>query len=288
MTAAKVSTAFATVLEHSNRSGDRAWSGTLQLQKRFSNAMEFAIGYTYSRAMDYITLGSSVALSNYQFTTVDGPLANRNLRRSTFDRPHRFVANGSFNLPFKISAGIRLTVQSGTPYGYVVSNDANADGITANDLVYVPLYSTDIILATPSDWSKLDAYINTDPCLNRAARPDHVAEQLPEPVADLPRRPRLRRRSRRMNGQSLEISLDIFNFPRLLGQALDNNWGTVNSTSGFENANLLRLTGYDAASGRGKYALSLPTYRAVNVERLAVADAVRGPVHDLAGVPAGR
>lgn len=260
----KVSTAFATVLEHSNRSGDRAWSGTLQLQKRFSNAMEFSLGYTYSRAMDYITLGSSVALSNYQFTTLDGSLNNRYLRRSAFDRPHRFVANGSFNLPFKISAGLRLTVQSGTPYGYVVSNDANADGITANDLVYVPTYSSDIILATPSDWNKLNAYINSDPCLN-AQRGRIMSRNSCRNPWQTFLDARVSKTISTMNGQSLEISLDVFNVPRLLGQMLDNNWGTVNSTSGFENANLLRLTGYDAASGRGKYALSLPTYRAVNI-----------------------
>ncbi len=263
-TASKISTSYLQVLEHSNRSGDRAWSMTFQLQKRFSNGMEFNVGYTYSKAMDYISLGSSVALSNYQFTTLDGTLANRNLRRSTFDRPHRFVAAGSFNLPAGINAGLALTVQSGTPYGYVVSNDANADGITANDLVYVPLYSTDISLSNPNDWTALNNYINSEPCLNAQRGRIMTRNSCRNPVQTF-LNARFTKTIPTLHGQSVELSWDIFNLPRFLGQMLDNNWGEVRSTSGFENANLLTLTGYSTAIGRGIYRLSLPQRRQVNI-----------------------
>ena len=263
-TPARVSSAFLTVLEHSNRSGDRAWSTTLQMQKRFSNGMEFSVGYTYSRAMDFISLGSSVALSNYQFTTLDGTLDNRNLRRSAFDRPHRFVAAGSFNLPAGINAGLSLTVQSGTAYGYVVSNDANADGITANDLVYVPLYSTDISLQNPNDWTALNKYINAEPCLNAQRGRIMTRNSCRNPFQTF-LSARFTKALPTLHGQSVELSWDIFNLPRLLGQVLDNNWGEVRSTSSFENLNLLTLTGYSAAMGRGVYRLSLPQRRQVNV-----------------------
>ena len=264
VTVSKVSTAYGNVLEHSNKSGDRAWSGTLQLQKRFGNGMEFSLGYTYSRAMDYISLTSSVALSNYQFTPIDGTLGTRYLRRSSFDRPHRFVANGSFHLPFQVNAGLRLTVQSGTPYAYVYSSDVNADGIGQNDLVYVPLYSSDITLANPADWSKLDAYINNEPCLNSQRGRIMARNSCRNPWQTF-LDARVSKTIATMHGQSLEISWDIFNFPRLLGQMLDNNWGTVNSTAGNQQLNLLSLSGYDLGNVRGKYALQLPTRRAVNV-----------------------
>lgn len=264
VTQARISTSYLTVLEHTNRSGDRAWSTTFQLQKRFGNGMEFGVGYTYSKAMDYISLGSSVALSNYQFTTLDGTLEHRNLRRSAFDRPHRFVASGAFNLPFEISAGVSLTVQSGTAYGYVVSNDANADGITANDLVYVPLYSTDITLANPSDWTRLNNYINSEPCLNAQRGRIMTRNSCRNPVQTF-LSARFTKTIPTMRGQSVELSWDIINLPRLLGQVLDNNWGEVRSTSGFENLNLLQLSGYSTATGRGTYRLVLPQRRQVNV-----------------------
>jgi outer membrane receptor protein involved in Fe transport len=263
-TVAKVSSAFSQVLRHANKDGDRAMSFTFQLQKRFSNAMEFSAGYTWSHALDYISLGSSVALSNYQFTTLDGTLANRNLRTSTFDRTHRFVFSGAFTLPYQINAGVRLTVQSGTPYGYVVSNDANADGISANDLVYVPLYSSDISLATPSDWTRLNNYINSEPCLNSQRGRILERNSCRNPVQTF-LDARLAKTFSTFGGQSIEISADIFNVPRLLGSILDNNWGEVRSTSGFENANLLTLSGYSVGAARGVYRLNLPVYRQVSV-----------------------
>jgi outer membrane receptor protein involved in Fe transport len=264
VTPARISSSYLTVLQHSNRSGDRAWSGTLQLQKRFSSGMEFSVGYTYSRAMDYISLGSSVALSNYTFTTLDGTLNNRNLRRSAFDRPHRLVAAGSFHLPYGIGAGVSLTVQSGTAYGYVVSNDANADGLSANDLVYVPKYASDISLSNPNDWTALNNYINSEPCLNSQRGQIMARNSCRNPVQTF-LSARFTKTIPTLRGQSVELSWDIFNLPRLLGQLLDNNWGEVRSTSGFENLSLLQLSGYSSAIGRGIYRLSLPQRRQVNV-----------------------
>ncbi|MGD0484572.1 MAG: TonB-dependent receptor, partial [Gemmatimonadales bacterium] len=264
-TPARVSSSFADVLEHSNRSGDRAWSATVQLQKRFSNSMEFGVGYTYSRAMDYITLGSSIANSNFRYTTLDGTLANRYLRRSAFDRPHRFVANGSFNLPYGVNAGLRLTVQSGTPYGYVTSNDANADGLTLNDLVYVPKYSSDISLANPNDWTKLNNYINSEPCLNSQRGQIMSRNSCRNPWQTF-LDGRVSKSFPTMHGQSVEISADFFNVPRLLGSILDNSWGVVNTTSSNEDLVLLAGSGYSTALQRGIYKLSLPILRQTSID----------------------
>jgi len=263
-TPARVNTAYNAVLRHENRGGDRAYSGTVQLQKRFSNSMEFSIGYTYSKAMDYISLGSSVALSNYTFTPLDGTLEKRNLRRSLFDRPHRFVASGSFSLPYQINAGLRLTVQSGQPYAYVYSNDANGDSLRQNDLVYVPLHVSDISLKTASDWTRLNNYINSEPCLNSQRGRMMERTSCRNPVQTF-LDGRVSKAVSTFGGHSVELSLDVFNVPRLLGSMLDNNWGEVRSTASNENINLLTLSGYSAAFQRGVYSLSLPVRRQVNI-----------------------
>jgi hypothetical protein len=263
-TPARVSPAYNAVLRHENRGGDRAYSGTIQLQKRFSNSMELSAGYTYSKAMDYISLGSSVALSNYQFTPLDGTLENRNLRRSLFDRPHRLVASGSFSLPYQINAGVRFTVQSGAPYAYVYSNDANGDSLRQNDLVYVPMYSSDISLQTPSDWTRLNNYINSEPCLNSQRGRIMERTSCRNPVQTF-LDGRVSKAVPTFGGHSVELSLDIFNVPRLLGSMLDNNWGEVRSTASNENINLLTLRGYVPSMQRGIYSLSLPVRRQVNI-----------------------
>jgi outer membrane receptor protein involved in Fe transport len=264
-TPARFSSAFADVLQHSNRSGDRAWSATLQIQKRFSNGMEFGVGYSYQRAYDFITLGSSVANSNFRYTTLDGTLANRNLRPSVYDRPHRIVANGSFALPYQINVGLQLTVQSGSPYGYTVSNDANADGLAGNDLIYVPMYSSDISLKNAGDWTKLNNYINSEPCLNSQRGRIMSRNSCRNPWQTF-LNARVSKTFSTFGGQSMEISADIFNLPRLFGSILDNNWGIVNSTSGNENLTLLTESGYSAGAQRGIYTLSLPVRRQVSID----------------------
>jgi hypothetical protein len=69
-----------------------------------------------------------------------------------------------------------------------------------------------------------------------------------------------------LGGQSVEISADFFNVPRMLGSMLDNNWGVVNTTSGNENLTLLTRTGYMAAMGRGIYSLNIPIRRQVSID----------------------
>ncbi|MEK7668743.1 MAG: hypothetical protein AAB409_08860, partial [Gemmatimonadota bacterium] len=56
------------------------------------------------------------------------------------------------------------------------------------------------------------------------------------------------------------------NVPRLLGSVLDNDWGVVKETSGFEQANLLTLSGYSSGIGRGQYRLSLPIRERISID----------------------
>src|SRR5438046_8768721 len=102
-TPSRLNANFGSVLRHTNRSGDYSYSFTGQLQKRFSNGVQFNVGYTYARSYDLISLTSSVANSNYKFTPLDGPITARNLRPSTFDIPHKLTATATFDGKFGIA-----------------------------------------------------------------------------------------------------------------------------------------------------------------------------------------
>ena len=70
-----------------------------------------------------------------------------------------------------------------------------------------------------------------------------------------------------MRGQSLEVSLDVFNLPNLI----KSSWGVVKSTTGFENQAILNQTGYDVANQRGQYTLmNMTGLNARAGQRLAV------------------
>ena len=274
-TTARLTSSFRDVLRHSNKSDDRSLSLTAQLQKRFSNGVEFDVGYTYSHTEDLFSLTSSIASSNYRFTTLDGTIANRNLRTSAFDIPHKITASGTMDVKWGVQLSLIYVGQSGAPYTYVVSNDINADGFGGNDAVYVPRNRADMSMdgngsgSTPSGFGTpgsqdtafnvLNAYINGEDCLR-----EHRGTLLPRNTCRNPwmnfLNARLAKVFNTVHGQSFEVTADVFNVLHVLSS----DWGLIRSTTSFEEVNLLTRTGFDAANQRGIYALSLPQRRKVD------------------------
>lgn len=245
---------FNQVIVHTNKNKDYAYSGTFQVAKNFSDNIEFSVGYTRSRAYDLLSQTSSIAASNLGFATLDGTLDDRNVRPSAFDRPNKVTISGTYHFPNNVSLGLIYVGISGTPFGYVVSGDANFDGIGTsqqNDMFYVPTDSADMELATPSDWSKLNNYINSQSCLNdqrgqvmqrnscRNPWQNYLNASLTWPLVT----------------HNLEIEADVINLLHLL----NSDWGVIRTTSSFEGTNIVKKTGYDSALERNIYSLALPT-----------------------------
>src|SRR5207244_10089841 len=82
------------MVRNRNVSKDQSTSLAFQLQKRFSNGLEFNAAYTYSHSLDVMSMTSDITSSNFQLGALDGTIANRNLRTSSFDRP-----NGALTVP---------------------------------------------------------------------------------------------------------------------------------------------------------------------------------------------
>ena len=266
--------AFRQIIKATNMNGAFATSLTAQVQKRFSNGVEFNIGYTYGTTRDFLTLGSSIASSNLQNTVLDGTLDGRNRRRSLFDVPHKLTVSGTVALPFNSSVSLFWVGRSGTPYTYIVNGDANGDGISSNDAVYVPRNINDITLVPGSgstvaaDWAKLDNFINQESCLANAR--GHILRRntCRNPWVNFVNA-RLTKAINTIHGQQMSVSVDFFNVLNFI----DSNWGLVRETNFFESINLLRLAGYDTrgtladpTDDRGRYALALPGRQRIVVD----------------------
>jgi outer membrane receptor protein involved in Fe transport len=245
------------VVHHSNRSADRSTLVTAQLQKSFDR-VAFSAGYTYSNTKDLQTLYSSIATSNLRNSGLDGTLENRNLRTSGFDVPHKISLSGTANVPFGLQVSLVYTARAGLPYAWTVSNDANGDGISQNDLMYVPASSDDISLATPADWDRLNQFIASQKCLREQRGRIMERNSCRQPwqkFLDL----RLSRPVSTVSGQSLLITADVFNFLNLLNR----RWGINRETPLVqpEFATLLTMASYDTrgtasqADDRGRYSL---------------------------------
>jgi hypothetical protein len=249
-TPTRISSSFADVLRQYNSSGDYSYQGTIQLRKRFSNNLEFAAGYTYSKTYDRMCMTSSISSSNFRYAVLQGPLDNRPLSTSCFDVPNNISFSGIFDIPFGIRASLTYSGQSGRPFTYTVNNDANGDSWGGNDPIYVPINSNDISLSNPADWTRLNDFINHESCLNNARGRLLGRNTCRNPWQSFINAT-LSKVIPTMSGQNLEISLDVFNLPNLL----NSSWGVVHATTGFENYALFQLVGYDTARGRGIYSL---------------------------------
>ena len=244
---------FRDVIRHHNLSKDWSFQFTGQLEKRFSNRMQFIVGYTYSRVEDLISLTSSIASSNYRFTTLDGTIANRNLRPSDFDFPHKISVTGVFQAPAGLEFSVTYIGQSGSHYTYVTQNDVNGDGFGGNDPVYVPIDSADISLQNPADWARLNAYINNESCLVASRGSLMPRNSCRNPWINI-LNARITKVLPSVNGQRIEITADIFNLLHLV----NHDWGVIRTTSDFEEANLINPSGFDIVNQRFVYRLALP------------------------------
>ena len=266
-TANKQTAAFGNVLEHLNKSEDYVFSGTIQLQKRFSNGVEFNGGYTYSDAKDVMSLTSSIAFSNYGFATLNGLLNDRDLTTSAFSRPHRVVLSGTVNLPADFDFSLIYSGVSGSPFGYVINGDANADGVGGsnrefNDMFYIPRDRDDITMygATPAaSYDSLANFINGQACMRNQRGQIMERNSCRNPwINSLDAR--LQKVVPTFNGQTMVLSLDVFNLLNMI----DKDWGLVKQTSAFEGQSMVRLRGWDPLYNRGVYSLALPILNRVD------------------------
>jgi Carboxypeptidase regulatory-like domain len=286
-----VSAAFGPILRNENKSGDRTYIATAQIQKSWSNGTELGVAYTHMNAKDYFSLRDAQSVSNYGFSTVDGSLESRSLAISTYNIPNKITITATRDLPWGFQLSAIYLGRSGTPYTYIVNGDANGDGVgnkvgafdrQADDAVYVPRSATDITLvrdsaasptanvlvpANASAYDSLQAYINSQSCLR-----ENRGKILPRNACRNPWQNILNARVAKTlrvgpGGRDVELIADVFNVLNLL----NGSWGLIRETgtlagAGTEDVALLRLRGTDAANGRNAYDVTLPGTQVVNVD----------------------
>ena len=239
----------------SNKNGGRVYNGTIQVLKSFGKWVDASVAYTYSNSQDRMSLTSSQALSNFQFAPLDGPIDDRNVRPSAFDRPHKITITATAALPAGFNAGLSYVKQSGLPYTWTVNGDVNADGINGNDLAFIPATATDITLMDPATFANLDAFITSQDCLNGARGRLIKRGECRNPWLTL-LNARVGWTSPKLgaNGEHFELQVDVFNVLNMF----NDEWGISRSAAAFENVNLVQSVGFDMANNRPVYRFTQP------------------------------
>jgi hypothetical protein len=244
---------FLQVLFVTNRSQDRFRAVSLSVRKSWRHGGYVQAGGQWSRTEDVFTVNRNSANLTLQTAPIDGTLAERNLTRSGYDVPISLTANGAMPLPGGFTLSLLARHQSGRPYAYAVTGDANADGIDGsihNDLFYVPRSAADISLADPAQYGELDRFIEEEECLRSQRGRIMVRNSCRNPSFTLVDA-RVAWETTLLT-RRVEVSADLFNLLHLL----HGSWGLVRETSANEARDrLVTMTGWDATHNRPIYSL---------------------------------
>ena len=128
-------------IELGNTSKGKSESLALSLKKNFSNDWSGMVGFTWSRSTEVNPGTSSVASSNYNNNYVYNANEDK-ASTSNYSVPRRVIAGLTYRHAFfgdyNTTASIFFDGHSAYPYTWSFGNDANGDGITNNDVAFIP------------------------------------------------------------------------------------------------------------------------------------------------------
>lgn len=216
------------------------YSLTALLRKQSPIGLDGTLSYTYNRAENVNNGTSSRAISNWQYNEnldVNDP----RLGTSDFEVRHRILTHLSYRLEYADRFATTLSLiyegRSGSPFSWIYVGDANADGQSFNDLVYVPEDEGDVRILDGT-WGELDRFIRSQEDLNEAR-----GEVIRRNSARQPWRNNLdlnlTQQITTLRGQRLELTANVLNVLNLLNP----DWGRVRFAR-FDNVAIWDFEGY--------------------------------------------
>jgi len=128
-----------TVVENTKKGSGNAL--TLSLNSPTRSGFGWGVAYTRTSATEVSPLTSSTSNSNWLNRSIFNPNEEVAANSASLIR-NRFNAQLNFSRAFfgsyKTSLGVVYEGRDGRPYSWVYANDMNGDGVSGNDLLYIP------------------------------------------------------------------------------------------------------------------------------------------------------
>ncbi len=206
------------------------------IEKRFKAGLWFKGFYSYGESKNTVDPGS-IATGSWTANQMSGDPNNPGVSFSAYSPGHRFFTVGSYSRDFfKFGATTVSVVWESRTIGntsYVFGADANGDGGTANDLIYIPrdqsemnfeqFTSGGVVYTSAMQAAAWDAYIAQDPYLSQHRGQYAVRNALFLPFVHRADMSVAQDASLSLGGtkHNVQFRLDIDNFTNLL----NHNWG---------------------------------------------------------------
>lgn len=200
---------------------------TLRFNRPMMNDWAWSLSWTHSRYTEVSPMTSSVASSNYSSRAVFNPnedvasLSNTNIPDrvvGVLTKRFRWIRNA----PTTISAVYQL--RSGHNYSWIFAGDANGDGFTYNDLLYVPTGPNDpkVVWNSTTERDNFFAFVNSTDLKNymgtHAPRNSETSPSVQTLDIKITQDVPVFRRAK------AEVYLNVIN----IGNLLNDSWGLTN------------------------------------------------------------
>lgn len=146
-----------------------------KISKEIIDNMNFEISYSYLQSKNRTDNPGEIAADIYQRNAIVGNPNQPGMGYSNTGYRHRIISNITYtkkwNNKFTSHLGLFTEIAEGRRYSYVYAGDMNRDGISGNDLIYIPNNENEITFAngdlSGDQWEALDNYIEKDPYLSK-------------------------------------------------------------------------------------------------------------------------
>ena len=161
---------FNDVLLLSNTGKGSSTLFTLELSKQWTDSLDTRVAYTVGRSDEVNPGTSSRAISNWNNRATFNP--NEDVEgTANYEIQERIIGTLTWNKQFfdglYTRVGLFYEGRSGRPYSFTFDNDANGDGISDNDLLFVPENPGDVIINDPAEEAQFFDLINNTSCLRQ-------------------------------------------------------------------------------------------------------------------------
>lgn len=237
---------------------------TLSLAKSYNDTWFGTASVTFGRSTDVNPGTSSQAYSNYTNTASFNP--NDDVAaRSNYDTEARLLSALTWQHRFwgdyVTSISGVYNGYTGQPYSWTFNNDANGDGISGNDLFFVPNPDQVLFTAgtTAADIARFWDVINNNEDLS-----DHQGATVKRNANSSPWINQIDMSFRQeipgfFEGNKGEIRFDVFN----IGNLINKNWGQIENPNFPYRRSLANFAGIDPDTGKYIYNITNPSSYAV-------------------------
>lgn len=227
------------IIELTNTNKNWSYDITGGLAKQFSRVLDASIYYTYAQARDVQSVTSTTSASSYTYSW--SPYWNQSQQRlgiSNFQTPHKITANLTYEMPWHTIIAATYIGTSGQPYTLTYGFDANGDGISGNDPIFVPKNVSDPnqinfapskTLTVAQEQQLMQTFLNENPCLARQEGHFMSRNSCSTPWQNM-MNVSLQQGIHFLHTNAVTLHCEVFNFLNLLSK----NWGQVYEGEGSE------------------------------------------------------